>query len=409
MKLYIKNYSSYRSDIDSIEIKKELKQRYKLDTRRQDDFIHLAVFGAQKLKEKTEINKDDELYVTSGVGNIDVLQRTDLYVYREKQFIKPFDFINMLGNTTSYYVASSLGVKGKNIFQISDNFTFINSLISIYASMSISNKDAILGSIDLVNEPDEVMKRVLGISEDTEVVSSVNYQKFSLLSENAIAEVEFDTKVYTSENIKYINEFIKAEINVEPTLISLKNEILYVGFFFPNYPTTNDYERLKKYRYFKDVRKAITHSLEANWDVSVDNYNEIKIYPNLLDSKYLLICAIFEIGIFQNLLDTYKETDMCKIIIKKKLAYGGYKSGLAKANLSEEEKKLLTQPANEKKIFMSKVRLEETLLHIMDTEEIPKLTVGNIVTRSKEIFDRGLGHKTVAKYLKEIKSELGIK
>ena len=68
--------------------------------------------------------------------------------------------------------------------------------------MSISNKDAILGSIDLVNEPDEVMKRVLGISEDTEVVSSVNYQKFSLLSENAIAEVEFDTKVYTSDEIK---------------------------------------------------------------------------------------------------------------------------------------------------------------------------------------------------------------
>lgn len=224
-----------------------------------------------------------------------------------------------------------------------------------------------------------------------------------------ILEFDVDSKLSASENIKYINEFIKAEINVEPTLISLKNEILYVGFFFPNYPTTNDYERLKKYRYFKDVRKAITHSLEANWDVSVDNYNEIKIYPNLLDSKYLLICAIFEIGIFQNLLDTYKETDMCKIIIKKKLAYGGYKSGLAKANLSEEEKKLLTQPANEKKIFMSKVRLEETLLHIMDTEEIPKLTVGNIVTRSKEIFDRGLGHKTVAKYLKEIKSELGIK
>ena len=37
------------------DIKKELKQRYKLDTRRQDDFIHLAVFGAQRLKEKTTI------------------------------------------------------------------------------------------------------------------------------------------------------------------------------------------------------------------------------------------------------------------------------------------------------------------------------------------------------------------
>lgn len=202
MKLYIKNYSSYKSDIDDVDIKKELKQKYRLDTRRQDDFIHLAVFGAQKLKEKTEINRDDELYITSGVGNIDVLQRTNQYVCREKQSIKPFDFINMLGNTTSYYVAASLGVKGKNIFQISDNFTFINSLISIYASIHVSKKDAILGSIDLVNEPDEVIKRVLGISKDTEVLSSVNYQKFSLSQEDAIAEVSFNTRVYTLEEIK---------------------------------------------------------------------------------------------------------------------------------------------------------------------------------------------------------------
>ena len=123
----------------------------------------------------------------------------------------------------------------------------------------------------------------------------------------------------------------------------------------------------------------------------------------------MLIGEIFEIGIFQDLIDRYKETDMCKTIIKKKLAYGGYKSGLAKANLPEEERKLLTSSANEKKIHMSKVRLEETLLHILDTEETPKFTIDNIVKTSKKIFDRGLGHKTVAKYLKEIKSDLNIK
>lgn len=223
-----------------------------------------------------------------------------------------------------------------------------------------------------------------------------------------VLEFDVNSKLSTSENIKYIYEFIKAEINIEPTLICVKYDVVYVSLFFPNYPTTNDYERLKKYRYFKDVRKAITHSLEANWDVTVDNYNETKVYPNLLHSKYLLIGEIFEIGVFQDLLDKYKETDMCKTIIKKKLAYGGYKSGLEKAKLPEEERKLLTQPANEKKVFMSKIRLEETLLHIIDTEEHPKFTIDNIVTTSKKIFDRGLGHKTVSKYLKEIKSDLNI-
>ncbi len=58
---------------------------------------------------------------------------------------------------------------------------------------------------------------------------------------------------------------------------------------------------------------------------------------------------------------------------------------------------------------MSKEKLDETLFYIMDTEETPKLTIDNIVKTSKEIFDRGLGYKTVAKYLKEIKGDLGVK
>lgn len=208
MKMYVKNYSSYRSDREAIDIKKVLKQKYKLDTRRQDDFIHLALYGAQLLKEKTAINADDELYVTSGYGDVDVVQRTNTYVNKEKQAVKLFDFINLLGNTTSYYIAKSLNISGKNIFQISDHFTYINSLISLYASIKNSQKDAILCAIDLASTPTEVSKRVLGVDEDIEIVSSVNYQKFSLDVKDAVAEVEFDIKTY---NLDEINSILKEE------------------------------------------------------------------------------------------------------------------------------------------------------------------------------------------------------
>ena len=202
MKLYIKNYSSYVSNEEDIDIKKTLKQKYRYDTRRQDSFIHLAVYGAQLLKEKVDIKHDDEFYLTSGVGNIDVVQRTNTTVYENSEPLKLFDFINLLGNTTSYYVATSLGIKSKNIFQISNNFTYINTLISLYASINNSKKDALLCAIDLVSEPNEIIRRVLGVEKDCEVVSSVNYQKFSLNSEDAIAELEFDTKIYSLEEIK---------------------------------------------------------------------------------------------------------------------------------------------------------------------------------------------------------------
>lgn len=190
MKLYVKEYSSYIVN-DKLDIKKELKQKYKIDTRRQDKFIHLALYGGQLLKQKIEIKEDDELYVTSGVGNADIVQKTNTYMYKENQPLKLFDFINLLGNTTSYYVAKSLGMKGKNIFQVSDSFTYTNTLTSAYASLLNSKKDAIICSIDLVSEPSEIIKRVMGIKQSNEILSSVNYQKFSLNPDGAIACIEF--------------------------------------------------------------------------------------------------------------------------------------------------------------------------------------------------------------------------
>ena len=219
MKLYVKAFSSYRGNLDEFDVKKELKQRYKRDTRRQDSFIHLALYGALQLKDKTDVKIDDELYITSGVGNIDVIQKSNISVNENKDYLKPFDFINMLGNTTSYHVATALGMKGKNIFQISNNFTFINTLISIYASLSISKKEAIFGSVDLATNPQSLIKRVLGLDENVEVLSAVNYQKLSLNKSNAIASIEFDTKIYSLEEVQEIVK--KSKSNV---MFSSKND-----------------------------------------------------------------------------------------------------------------------------------------------------------------------------------------
>lgn len=201
MKLYVKATSIFKGNLEEFDVKKELKQRYKRDTRRQDKFIHLALYGALKLKDVCEIDTDNELYITSGVGNMDIAEKTNEQVNINREVLRPFDFINMLGNTTSYHVASALGIKSKNIFQISNSFTFINTLISIYASLSVSKKEAVLGSVDLVPPTENLIKRVLGLSKEIEVLSGVNYQKLSLNADDAIASIEFDTKIYSLEEI----------------------------------------------------------------------------------------------------------------------------------------------------------------------------------------------------------------
>ena len=201
MKLYIKEISNYQSDTENIDIKKELKSRYKLDTRRQNKFIHLALIGAERLKEKVNVSLDTELYITSNIGNIDVLQKAHSDVYLKGEFVKPYDFINMLGNTTNYYVSASFGIKDKNIFQISDSFSYIHSLISIYGSIYNKSKNVIFGSVNLVSNPDIIIKRILGVSEDDILSSSSSYQLLSSSDENAIAELNFDTKIYSKEEI----------------------------------------------------------------------------------------------------------------------------------------------------------------------------------------------------------------
>lgn len=202
MRLYIKANSSYRSDLEDIVVKKELKSRYKLDTRRKDDFINIGLLGAMRLQEKRSILPESELYITSGYGNVNILQKTNNYVLEAKETIKLFDFINMLGNTTSFYVASQLGIKAKSIFQISDNFTYFNSLITIYASLTKSKKELVFGSIDVVNDTSEVINRIADIDKNVDVVTSVNYQLFTLEATDAQAYIEFDTHFYTLDELQ---------------------------------------------------------------------------------------------------------------------------------------------------------------------------------------------------------------
>ena len=224
MKLYVKASSSYRSDLEEIDVKKELKQNYKVDVRRKDAFIHMGLLGALRLQEHVSVERENELYVTSGLGNVNILEKTNNYVLEQKEYMKLFDFINMLGNTTSFYVASALGIKGKSIFQVADNFTYFNALVSIYASLTASKNEAILGSIDLVSDNEEVIKRLLDLEESTQVLSSVNYQKLSLNANDALCEVAFDTIFYSLNEVNAILQDETSKIVVSMRCSDLKYE-----------------------------------------------------------------------------------------------------------------------------------------------------------------------------------------
>ena len=68
--------------------------------------------------------------------------------------------------------------------------------------MTNSGKDAILCAIDFVGSNDEIVKKVLGVNKNTKVIDSVNYQKLSLNALGAVAQIEFDTKSYSLDEVK---------------------------------------------------------------------------------------------------------------------------------------------------------------------------------------------------------------
>ncbi|WP_434658566.1 hypothetical protein [Sulfurimonas sp. NW9] len=223
-----------------------------------------------------------------------------------------------------------------------------------------------------------------------------------------ILEFDLQTNLSENENIRYTREYIESEIGLEPTLIAIEEYYkVLVGYFFPNAPTTLQIKRLKKYNYFKDVRTALTHSLEANWDVTVDKYNETKRYSNFLDGIFYLSGNIFEIGVFQEMLNTYKDSPMFEKIIKQKKAYGGHKSGVTKRAMPLKERKKLTGQANIKRSVTAQNKLKEVLEHIVEREPNPNFSIRHIVQVSK-VLDKRMSHKTIAKYLAQIKLDLNL-
>lgn len=250
--------------------------------------------------------------------------------------------------------------------------------------------------------------------------STPNYtqeaERFNFNTKDRIGWIVLEFDIYErmplSNNIKNIHEHIYAAIKIEPTLIYVQEKKIYVGFFFPNAPTTKDEDRLRKYKFFKHIRVALTHTLNALWSVEVKDYNEVKAYSNMLQSNYKLFGNIFELGAFKDLLNNYMNSSLSQKIILKKQSYAGKKSGVTKRSKSSEERQKYVQKAKESLNDTSREKLKKTLLYMLTQDESPDYRPTNIVRVSQKIFteesQRGLARKTVVKFLKEVMSELNI-
>ena len=185
------------------DLKSELKTLSGKVYRRIDHFIQLALVGAHKAVASYDLPAKTAIYMTSGQGNIAVFQRVREQRHIQKLLPKPVDFINLLSNSAGFYVASHLGLEGKNLFLSHHRFPVQMSLLTALNDLRLKKQEAVLvGGVDEWIENQELAKKLLGVDEATELGEGSNWMLLGAAPEGAVATFEMEPKLLDLETLR---------------------------------------------------------------------------------------------------------------------------------------------------------------------------------------------------------------
>jgi hypothetical protein len=144
--------------------------------RRTDHYIQLALLGAHKAVREKKLPENTALYLTSGQGNISVFERICEQRRNQNLLPKPVDFINLLSNSAGFYLASHLGLEGKNIFVTHHNFPVQMALLAAQNDLRLGKQEmALVGGVDEWIPEQELACKLLGVPPETSLGEASNW------------------------------------------------------------------------------------------------------------------------------------------------------------------------------------------------------------------------------------------
>jgi hypothetical protein len=150
--MYIYSSGSFYNSVESDELlnlKEEVKVSCGAHIRRIDRFIQLSLIGAHRCAKGITLAENTGLYVASSQGAKGNISKALVQIYKDKQPLMPLNFINMVGNAASFYIAKTLNIQGVNLFLTRNHFTFEAALEIAMLDISTGTSDAALvGSVD---------------------------------------------------------------------------------------------------------------------------------------------------------------------------------------------------------------------------------------------------------------------
>ena len=185
------------------DLKVELKRLSGKVYRRIDHFIQLAVIGAHKSVEGVALPERTAIYMTSGQGNISVFERVRVQRHMLHLLPKPVDFINLLSNSAGFYVATHLGLSGKNLFLAHHRFPVQMTLLAAMNDLKLGKQEAVLvGGVDEWIERQPLARKLLGVSPETALGEGSNWMLLSGAEEGAVGRLELRNELLDLEGLK---------------------------------------------------------------------------------------------------------------------------------------------------------------------------------------------------------------
>ena len=149
--MYIHSYGSLTGrPVDDLKYYKDDVSRFStLTFRRANRFVLLALAGACRCAHGQDVEKGAAVYLTTENGNLSDTEAVLHQIHHKHEFPMPYNFINTMSNTASFYVAQTLGLSGRNITFSSKQLSFERGLELLRCDMAAETvREALVGGVD---------------------------------------------------------------------------------------------------------------------------------------------------------------------------------------------------------------------------------------------------------------------
>ncbi len=166
--MFIHNASTFLSaPVDVKALKEELKRHTDIHFRRINKFVLLALIGAHRCARDQRISPETAIYLATEHGNLGDTESVLCQIYRQHRLPMPYNFINTMANTASFYVAQGLNLTGRNLSVSSQNLSFERTLELLKADMDLRTvRSALAGSVDEATASESHFREKSGLALD---------------------------------------------------------------------------------------------------------------------------------------------------------------------------------------------------------------------------------------------------